>query len=204
MEQYDSRVDAYIAKSAEFAKPILEYIRDVVHEASPLIGETIKWGMPFFDYKGPVCHMASFKQHCAFGFWRSSLIKDSYGILNPSEEAAMGSFGRLTSIDNLPAKQVIIDYILQGIALNEIGVKAHPKPKKTVTEKAELVIPDYFTELLAKHGRAKEVFDGFSYSNKKEYVEWFTEAKTDATRLKRLDTAIEWLTEGKTRMWKYK
>lgn len=202
MEQYDSRVDAYIAKSAEFAKPILEYIRDVVHEASPLIGETMKWGMPFFDYKGSVCNMAAFKQHCAFGFWRSSLIKDTYGIMNPSEEAAMGSFGRLTSVDNLPSKQILIDYIQQGISLNELGVKAHPK--KPATEKAELIVPEYFTELLANHTRAKEVFDAFSYSNKKEYVEWFTEAKTDATRQKRLDTAIEWLTEGKTRMWKYK
>ncbi|WP_183556849.1 YdeI/OmpD-associated family protein [Mucilaginibacter sp. SP1R1] len=202
MEQYDARVDAFIEKQAEFAKPILEYIRRVVHEASPLIGETIKWGMPFFDYKGPVCHMAAFKQHCAMGFWRSSLILDAYGVLNPSEETAMGSFGRITAIDNLPSKDILIDYIQQGIALNEKGVKAHPK--KPAAEKAELVIPEYFTTHLAAYPRAKAVFDGFSYSNKKEYVEWIVEAKTDATRQKRLDTTIEWLTEGKTRMWKYK
>jgi uncharacterized protein YdeI (YjbR/CyaY-like superfamily) len=203
MEQYDNRVDAYIAKSAEFAKPILEHIRDVVHEASPLIGETMKWGMPFFDYKGPVCHMASFKQHCAFGFWRSSLIKDLSGnLLQGTDDTAHGTFGRIISIDKLPPKAILIDYILQGIELNEMGVKAHPK--KPASERVELVIPDYFIELLTNHLRAKEVFDAFSYSNKKEYVEWFTEAKTEATRQKRLDTAIEWLTEGKTRMWKYK
>jgi uncharacterized protein YdeI (YjbR/CyaY-like superfamily) len=201
MGQYDSRTDAYIAKSAEFAKPILEYIRKVVHEASPLVGETVKWGMPFFDYKGPICNMAAFKQHCAFGFWRSSLIKDPYLVLNNTEEPAMGSFGRLTSIADLPSKEILTDYILQCIALNEKGVKAHPKAPAA---KAELVIPDYFTDLLTGYPKAKEVFDGFSYSNKKEYVEWFTEAKTDATRQKRLDTAIEWLSEGKTRMWKYK
>lgn len=202
MEQYDSRVDAYIAKSAEFAKPILEHIRDVVHEASPLIGETMKWSMPFFEYKGPVCQMAAFKQHCALGFWRSSLIKDPYGNLKGTEDEAHSNFGRLTSVDQLPYKQILIDYVLQGIELNEMGVKAHPK--KPATERTALVVPDYFTELLTNHLRAKEVFDAFSYSNKKEYVEWFTEAKTEATRQKRLDTAIEWLTEGKTRMWKYK
>jgi uncharacterized protein YdeI (YjbR/CyaY-like superfamily) len=202
MEQYDSRIDAYIDKSAEFAKPVLEYIRQVVHEASPLISETVKWGMPFFDYKGPVCNMAAFKQHCAFGFWRSSLIKDQYGILNSADEPAMGSFGRLTSIADLPSKEILIDYIQQGVALNEKGIK--PPPKKAPAVKAELVIPDYFTAYLAPHLRAREVFDGFSYSNKKDYVEWVTEAKTDATRQKRLETSVEWLTEGKTRMWKYK
>jgi len=202
MGQYDNRIDAYIARSAEFAKPILEHIRQVVHGASPLIGETIKWGMPFFEYKGSICHMAAFKQHCAMGFWRSSLIKDKYNILNSADEPAMGSFGRLTSIADLPDREILIDYILQSIELNEKGVKAHPK--KAPAEKAELIVPDYFTELLAGYPKAKMVFDGFSYSNKKEYVEWIVEAKTDATRQKRLDTAVEWLSEGKTRMWKYK
>jgi hypothetical protein len=131
MEQYDNRVDAYIERAADFAKPILEYIRQVVHEASPLITEGIKWGMPFFDYKGPVCQMAAFKQHCAFGFWRWSLMS---GDSNHTSDAAAGSFGRVTTIADLPAKEILMAYVLQGIELNEKGIKKlnrkrHP-PKK--------------------------------------------------------------------------
>ncbi|MBB6112514.1 protein of unknown function (DU1801) [Mucilaginibacter lappiensis] len=200
MEQYDNRVDIYINQSAEFAKPILEYIREVVHEASPLITETIKWSMPFFDYKGPVCQMAAFKQHCAFGFWRWSLIS---GDLKDSNDTSAGSFGRITDIADLSSKEILIAYVLQGIELNEKGIK-NASPKKAPAEKTELVIPDYFIDFLAAHPKAVQVFYDFSYSQKKEYVEWITEAKTEATRQKRLETAAEWMNEGKSRNWKYK
>lgn len=201
MEQYDPRVDAYIAKSADFAQPILKHIRQIVHEASPLITENIKWGMPFFEYKGPLCQMAAFKQHMGFGFWKASRLNDPDHLLNPGEETAAGSFGRISSITDLPADDVIKTFVLQAIDLNEAGVKID-KPKPSAGKK-ELIVPDYFSEILAQHPQAKATFDAFSYSNKKEYVSWVTEAKTDATRQKRIDTSIEWLTEGKPRMWKY-
>ncbi|MDB5112447.1 MAG: hypothetical protein JWR67_3561 [Mucilaginibacter sp.] len=201
MEQYDNRIDAYIAKSADFAKPILEHIRKVVHEASPLITENIKWGMPFFEYKGTVCQMAAFKQHCAFGFWKASRLNDPDHLLNPGEEASAGSFGRINSIADLPDSNILKGFVLQGIQLNESGVK-NDKPKPQA-EKKELIVPEYFIYVLNENPKAKEVFDKFSYSNKKDYVEWIIDAKSETTRQKRIETAIEWLTEGKSRMWKY-
>ncbi|HEY2583721.1 MAG TPA: YdeI/OmpD-associated family protein [Mucilaginibacter sp.] len=201
MEQYDSRVDAYIAKSAEFAKPILEYIRDVVHEASPLITETIKWGFPFFDYKGPVCNMSAFKQHIGFGFWKASLLNDPHQMLRFGDEKA-GSFGDIKSVADLPPKEIIIDFVQQAITFNEMGVKV--PAKKVPVEKTELVIPDYFIKYLAKDPKAKEIFDKFSYSHKKEYAEWIVDAKSETTREKRMETALEWISEGKSRNWKYK
>jgi uncharacterized protein YdeI (YjbR/CyaY-like superfamily) len=200
MEQYDSRIDVYINKSAPFAQPILEYIREVVHEASPLINETIKWSMPFYDYKGTVCMMAAFKQHCAFGFWKASRLNDPHHLLNPGEEASAGSFGRVSSITDLPAKQALIDFVLQAIELNEKGIKT---VKIKPPNKAALVVPDYFINSLSKNEAAKATFESFSYSQKKDYVEWLTEAKSEATRQKRLETAVEWIGEGKTRNWKY-
>jgi uncharacterized protein YdeI (YjbR/CyaY-like superfamily) len=202
MEKFDSRVDAYIEKSADFAKPILEYIREVVHQASPLITETIKWGFPFFDYKGPVCHMAAFKQHLGFGFWKARLLSDPHQKLRFGDEKA-GSFGDIKSIADLPPKEIIIDFILQAIEINEKGVKVQTE-KKAPAEKAELVIPDYFIDFLAKDPKAREVFDKFSYSHKKEYAEWIIDAKSEATRQKRMETAAEWIAEGKSRNWKYK
>ena len=201
MGQFDSRVDAYIDKAAPFAKPVLEYIRQLVHEASPLLTENIKWGCPFFEYKGPVCQMASFKQHCALGFWKAALLNDPHHALKLGDAKA-GSFGDIRSIADLPSKEILTDLILQAIALNEKEVKV--ERKKAPAEKGELIIPDYFIDFLAGHPKAKEVFDNFSYSNKKEYAEWITEAKTDATRQKRMETAAEWLAEGKSRNWKYK
>ena len=194
-------VHDYIQKAARFAKPILNHIREVVHSASPLITETIKWGMPFFEYKGSICQMAAFKQHCAFGFWKASLLDDPQGLLKKGE--AGGSFGRIITIDDLPSDEAIIHFVLQAMKNNESGKKA-PVVKKAPAEKKELVVPDYFAALLDEHPKAKETFEKFSYSHKKEYLEWIIEAKTDATRQKRLDTTIDWLIEGKSRMWKYK
>jgi uncharacterized protein YdeI (YjbR/CyaY-like superfamily) len=202
MEKYDARIDAYIEKSADFAKPILKHIRQLIHETSPLITESVKWGMPFFEYKGPISHMAAFKQHAAFGFWKAQRLKDTHGVLNVSEEAAAGSFGRLTSLADLPDDKILKDFILQMIDINEKGIKE--APKKAPAEKTVLVVPDDFAKLLNDNEAAKETFEKFSYSNKKEYLEWIIEAKTDATRQKRMQTSIEWLSEGKSRMWKYK
>jgi uncharacterized protein YdeI (YjbR/CyaY-like superfamily) len=201
MEQYDPRVDAYIDRSAEFAKPILKHIRRLVHDASPLIVENIKWGMPFFECKGLVCQMAAFKQHCAFGFWKASRLNDPQHLLNKGEDAAAGSFGRINSLSDLPDDNALKHFVLQAIKLNESGEK--PALKKPTIPKPELQIPDYLAELLLQHPKAKNTFEKLSASHKREYVEWIVEAKTDATRQKRLDTTIEWLTEGKNRMWKY-
>jgi uncharacterized protein YdeI (YjbR/CyaY-like superfamily) len=196
MPTLDPRVDAYIDKSADFAKPILIHIRKLVHKACPDIVETMKWSFPHFDHKGTVCSMASFKQHCAFGFWKQSMMEqDAF----PAEKTAMGSFGRITSIKDLPPDKVMIRLIQQAVELNEKGVKVAKKP----VEKKELVIPKDLTAALSKNKPAKIAFDKFSYSHKKEYVQWIEEAKTDATRNKRLATTVEWLSEGKSRNWKY-
>ena len=203
MEQYDARVDAYIEKSADFAKPILRHIRQVVHAASPLITETIKWGMPFFEYKGTVCQMAAFKQHAAFGFWKARRLNDPGHLLNPGEEAAAGSFGRINTIADLPSPDVLTDFVLQAMQLNETA-KKEPAVKKAPVEKKELIAPDYLITALEQNPKAWETFEKFSYSHKKEYIEWLLDAKTDATREKRLATTLAWLTEGKSRMWKYK
>lgn len=200
-DKLDPRIDAYIDKANDFAKPILNHLRNLIHRAAPEITETVKWSMPFFDFKGPVCHIAAFKQHCAFGFWKNALIKDTHGILGESKDA-MGSLGRITSLADLPADEVLIEYIHQAIALNANEVKT--PVRKHNTEKKELVVPGYFLDTLARNPVAMTNFEKFSPSQKKEYVEWITEAKTDATRQKRLDTAFEWIGEGKTRHWKYK
>lgn len=202
MEKYDPRIDAYIDKAADFAKPVLMHIRHLMHATVPQITETIKWGMPFFDYKGPVCNMASFKQHCAFGFWKATSLNDPHGLINAGE-AAMGSFGRLTSLTDLPSDDILIDFIEQAIKLNETGVKGNVK-KTPGTPKAEIPMPDYFAELLQSEPKALATFQNFSASHKREYLEWITEAKTQATREKRMATTIEWLIEGKSRNWKYK
>jgi hypothetical protein len=196
MPTIDSRVDAYIEKSAEFAKPILVHIRKLVHKACPEAVETMKWSMPHFDHKGMLCGMASFKQHCTLGFWKQSLLEnDAF----PAQKTAMGSFGRITSISDLPPDDVIVGLVRQAAELNEKGVKVEKKP----SVKKDLVVPDYLNAALKTNNTARETFENFPYSCKKEYVEWIAEAKTDATREKRLATTLEWLSEGKRRNWKY-
>lgn len=201
MGKKDKRVDVYIAKSADFAKPILNHIRALVHKGCPDAEEVIKWGFPHFDYKGIMFSMASFKQHCAAGFWKAKIMKDPYKILATDEKTAMGSMGQIKTLKDLPSDKIMIQYIKEAMKLNEDGISL--PPKKVTGNKKVLLIPDYFSKKLNKNKKAKKIFDEFSYSNKKEYVEWITEAKTEETRGKRMDTAIEWLSEGKSRNWKY-
>jgi uncharacterized protein YdeI (YjbR/CyaY-like superfamily) len=196
----DKRVDAYIAKSAAFARPILTHIRGLVHKAVPDVGETMKWSFPHFDYHGIMCSMAAFKEHCAFGFWKASLMSDPKKILGQVGETAMGHFGRITGLKDLPSDKTLVSYIKEAAKLNRDGVKLSPKPK---VAKKELKVPDYFMSTLERNKKALATFDGFSPFNKRDYLEWVTEAKTEDTREKRLATAIQWMAEGKTRNWKY-
>lgn len=201
MGQYDERVDAYIAKSPDYAKPILIHIRELVHRAAPEVNEVMKWGFPFFDYKGPVCQMAAFKKHCAFGFWKEKLLNDPKSYLKvDGEESSAGSFGQIVSLGDLPSDVVLIDFIHQAIAINEQGMKLE---KKAAAPKAELSMPDDFDKLLRDNLAAMNNFEKFSPSKKREYLEWFVDAKSDATRDKRIQQALEWIAEGKSRNWKY-
>ena len=198
MPTTDPFVDAYIEKSKDFAKPILNHIRALVHAACPDVVETKKWSFPHFDYKGMMCSMAAFKEHCAFGFWKQSLMEDK---AFPAEKTAMGSFGRITSVKDLPDDKTFKKLIHDAMKLNDAGIKvAKAKP---AGERKELVVPDILVAALATNELAAETFDNFPYSCKKEYIEWINEAKTDATKDKRLATTIEWLSEGKRRNWKY-
>jgi uncharacterized protein YdeI (YjbR/CyaY-like superfamily) len=197
MGKKDDRIDAYIAKSPEFAKPILQHIRAVVHEACPEVEETMKWSSPTFVYKGILCGMGAFKEHCILGFWKGSLI---LGERDGKAAEAAGQFGRITKIGDLPSKKVLSGYIKEAMELNENGVKPPARPQKAP---AELVVPDDLAVALRKNAKARATFEGFSPSSKREYLEWITEAKTESTRSRRLETAIEWMAEGKPRNWKY-
>lgn len=196
MGNTDPRVDAYIEKSAEFARPILNHLRKLVHANCPEAEETIKWGTPHFEYKGLLCGMAAFKQHCTFGFWKGELVVDG-----EQRDEAMGDFGRIASLKDLPRDSVLAEYIKQAAALNDRGVPApHMAERK---RRPELPVPDDLARALSENTRAKATFDKFPPSQRREYIEWITEAKTDATRQRRLATALDWMAEGKPRNWKY-
>lgn len=195
-------IDAYIEDSQEFAKPVLNYIRYQVHRICP-VSEEIKWNFPSFLYKGKIlCFMASFKDHCAFGFWLADSMSDPHNLfIKSGENKAMGQFGKLTSINQLPASEVFEAYLREAVTLQESGVKL----KRTVTgDKKNLILSEEFAQALEQSAEAKNFFNRLSYSNQKEYVEWIDEAKTEMTKFKRISTSIEWLTEGKDRNWKYK
>lgn len=197
--QIDKQVDAYIANTQDFAQPILTHLRNLIHQTHPDIVETMKWGMPHFEYKGIVASMAAFKQHVAFGFWKERLIPGIKKYTHRKDEA-MGSMGRITKLSDLPPDEVLTTFIQKAVELNEKGIKVVKKGKKT---ERNLDIPDYFMKLLRKNKKTLETFERFSFSNKKEYVEWITEAKTEETRNRRIAQSLEWLAEGKVRNWKY-
>lgn len=190
MPKKDPRVDAYIEKAADFAKPILTRIRKLIHKGCPQVEEDIKWSSPFFMYKGMFAAMMGFKGHCAF------IIPGNGKLILGKEEA---KFRRLKSSADLPADSVLLGYIRKAVELKEAGVK--PTPPKA--KKKDLVVPDYFLVALKKNKKALATFEAFSPSHKREYVEWITDAKQEETRARRLKSAIEMMSKGKSRNWKY-
>ncbi|MER3523379.1 MAG: hypothetical protein C4326_04760 [Ignavibacteria bacterium] len=194
------RVDAYIAASAEFARPILLHLRRLVHRACPDVQETIKWGFPHFEYHGVLCSMAAFKKHCAFGFWKASAIRDAAGILRETGSEGMGHLGRITSKDELPSDNVLMGYIKEAAALNEHGVIVKRSARGA---KKPLGVPRDRAAALKNTPKARQTFEQFSPSHRREYIDWIVEAKKPETRERRVATTIAWLSAGKRRNWKY-
>ncbi|MGD0733021.1 MAG: YdeI/OmpD-associated family protein [Terracidiphilus sp.] len=205
-QSLDPRVDVYIAKSKPFAQPILNHIRELIHKACPSVVETIKWSRPFFEYKGVIlANMSAFKEHCSFGFWGleiAAVLREAK-VLQPD---AMGSLGRITSIEDLPADKQMLSLLRQAVGFVDSGQYTSPITARQKVVKApapEVKAPAEFTKALKANKKASAAFAAFSPSCKKEYVEWIADAKRDETRDKRIATAIDWISEGKQRNWKY-
>jgi len=193
------RVDAYIAKSPAFARPILEHLRKLVHAACPDVEETIKWRSPHFEYEGNLCGMAAFEQHCTFGFWKAPLLEDGRGRSIEADRAAMGPYGRIASIEDLPSDRVLVGLVKQAAKLNERGARL----ARRTTPRTALRTPADLMTALRKNPKALATFQAFAPSHRREYIEWIAEAKKDETRKRRLATAITWMAAGKSHHRKY-
>ena len=197
-------VDAYIEKAKPFAQPILEHIRSLVHKACPDVEEAIKWSMPFFVYKGAIlANMAAFKEHCSFGFWDKQISAEVRQAGFAGDGEGMGIMGKLRTVKDLPPDKQMLAWIRQSAALVDSGEYASPMAGRAAKPKPELKPSPEFAAALKKDKKAAAVFDKFSASCKREYIEWITEAKREETRDKRIAQAIEWIAEGKQRSWKY-
>ncbi|MEZ2335750.1 YdeI family protein [Mucilaginibacter sp. RCC_168] len=201
MSKFNPQFDEYIEKSADFAKPIMEYLRQIIHETCPEVEEIIKWGNPHFDYKDDMmCILAGYKNHCSFSLYKAELMSDTKIIESVKAGQKMGYMDKIKSLSDLPAKETLVAYIKEAMALNENGVKK----AKPVSEKPKVIeVPDYFSEKLATNPSAKEIFESKSASFRKDYLVWITDAKTEATRQKRIEQSMEWIAEGKGRFWQY-
>jgi uncharacterized protein YdeI (YjbR/CyaY-like superfamily) len=195
MSEDEPKVDAYIARQADFARPILTHIRALMHAASPDIGEAIKWGMPFFTYRGQnLANMAAFKSHAAFGFWHDKVARDG------ASDDAMGQFGKIAALVDLPPDADIARLIASAMALIDAGDKPRSGLKPP---KPPLPVPPAFQAALDADPAALRVWSAFPPGKIRDYCEWIGDAKSDVTRDKRIATAIEWIAQGKGRNWKY-
>lgn len=196
-------VDAYVAKSAAFAQPILRHVRLLMHKGCPGIEETIKWGVPTFERAGIVAMMAAFKEHVAFGFWSEKLVRERLGAdadrMFP-KDAKRGMGGRrYAARAELPADAVILRAVRAAVALNESG----ERPKRPLKRKPPPKAPPYLVAALKKNAKARTTFGRFTPAQQREYVDWLTDAKQAATRERRLAQVVKWLAAGKQRNWKY-
>jgi hypothetical protein len=196
-------VDAYLTSAAPFAQPILHFLRETIHEAAPEVTEAIKWSMPFFVYRGIIlANMSAFKAHCSFSLWGEETI-EALRAEGGMTGGAMGSFGRITSVEDLPSRQKLFSYIRKGAALIDGGERTRSLPVRQRVAKAEAVVPEVLAAALKANPGADQRFRSFSPSGRREYCAWIEEAKRPETRASRVATAMEWIAEGKSRNWKY-
>lgn len=199
------KVDAYIEKAQPFAQPILVHLRKAIHAGCPQVEETIKWSMPFFEYRGVIlCNMSAFKEHCRFGFWglEISAVLRKGGIVR---EGGASTLGRITSVNALPPEKKLVDWVAQAAALIESGKERSPiaaRPRSVKPASAPKTPPD-FNRALSKNKKAVAAFAAFSPSCRRDYIEWIVDAKRPETREKRIATAVDWIAQGKQRNWKY-
>jgi uncharacterized protein YdeI (YjbR/CyaY-like superfamily) len=195
----DPRIDDYIDKAAPFAQPILRHLREVIHRACPDVEETIKWGRPHFVHHGILCAVSAFKAHCTIFFWQGD------NVVGRMRDDGMGQFGKITAVEDLPPATVLAGYVKKAAALNEAGAKPSWLEARgaTPTRKPPVGVPDDLTAALATNAKARATFDAFAPSHRREYIEWITSAKQEATRQRRLATAVAQMAEGKSQNWKY-
>lgn len=200
MGKRSAETDRYIANAAPFARPILEKIREAFHAASPGVNETIKWRAPHFERSGILGSLGAFKQHVTWVFWKGKLMKDPERLIQPmGESGALGGI-KFRNVSELPSKKTMIAYVREAIRLNEEGVAA-PRPARKAAPPLE--VPPALKAALARNTKARATFDSLPPSHRREYIEWIAEAKREATRDRRVATAIEWMAEGKAMNWKY-
>lgn len=193
------RTDQYIATIAPWQQPILQKMRDLIHKACPEVTESIKWSRPAFEYKGIICGISGFKHYCSLGFWKESILKETPGV----DGAVLVAVGKMYEGATLPSDAAILKLLREAVRLNEENIKV-PKPATgAALVKSRLTMPVDFEKALRANGAARAAFENFSPSAQREYLMWIADAKTEATRSKRLETAVEWIAEGKQRHWKY-
>jgi uncharacterized protein YdeI (YjbR/CyaY-like superfamily) len=194
------KVDAYAKQTEDFAKPILIHLRTLIYAVCPEVVEDIKYGIPHFSYRSDyLCIFAAYKYHCSFTLYKDALMKDTRLKANSSLPAAKRFMGKLTSVADLPSDSDLTSWIEEAMALNEKGVKLPPRESKTPKE---VLMPAAFAAKLKSNPGIKAIFESKSQSFRKEYNFWIGEAKTDATRDKRIDDALSWIADGKGRFWK--
>jgi len=201
MAQLNSKVEEYIAKSEAFAKPILEYLRQIIHETCPDATEDIKWGTPHYSYKGDhLCMIAGFKNHCSFSLYKAEFMIDKEIAESVKSGKKFGYMDKLKSVSELPSKEVLVSLLKEAMTINEKGIKK----EKPVSDKPKVIeTPDYLVEVLNANKKAKEVWESKSDSYRKDYLVWIIDAKTDTTRQRRIEQSLEWIAEGKGRFWQY-
>jgi uncharacterized protein YdeI (YjbR/CyaY-like superfamily) len=201
MTQSNSKVDDYIAKSEDFAKPILEHLRKIIHDTCPKVEEDIKWGTPHYSYNGDhLVMMAGFKNHCSFSLYKAEFMKDKEITESVKAGKKFGYMDKLKSVSELPTKKILVSLIKEAMTINEQGIKK----EKTVSDKPKtLETPDYLVASLNANKKAKAVWESKSDAYRKDYLVWIIDAKTDATRQKRIEQSLEWIAEGKGRFWQY-
>lgn len=201
MTQFNSKVDAYIAKSEGFAKPILEHLRQIIHETCPDVEEDVKWGTPHYNYKGDyLCMMGGFKNHCSFSLYKAEFMKDKEITESVKAGKKFGYMDKLKSVSDLPPDKILVSLIKEAMVLNEQGIK---KAKPVSSQPKILETPGYLMELINANEKVKAVWESQSNAFRKDYLVWITDAKTDATRKKRIEQSFEWIAEGKRRFWQY-
>ncbi|MCB0792148.1 MAG: DUF1801 domain-containing protein [Flavobacteriales bacterium] len=187
------RINSHIAEQDEWKRRLMVRLRQLIHQVDPGIEETWRWNGPHFDRNGIMLGMSAHKTCVSIWFHKGALLKDPRRLFEPLEkdEAKGMRVYKLKESDAIDEK-AFTELVKQAVKLNEDGVKlSEAKPARKT-----LVVPPELESVLKKDQHAMTNWEGFSYSKKKDYIEWVTDAKREETRKRRIAQAFQLIRDG--------
>lgn len=155
-------------------------LRKIVLETN--LKEEMKWGVPVYTKNGKnIITVNALKDSANIGFYKGVLLSDEHKILQQQGNIQSARIVKFTKTDEiLQLKDVLKQYILEAIALEESG-------KKVTFKKNPEPIPDELVQAFDEDPSFRKAFYDLTLGRQRGYIIHFSQPKQTQTRIARIE-----------------